>query len=319
MPLIKPNKTCPSPVGVIDAGTNTIRLLIGCVIDGKVIRIASDRAVTRLGNNLKKTGTLDPENSEKSITSINKFKEECETYNASKIVAVGTSALREAQNSDEFLSEVKRRSGIDIQIISGEKEAELTLKGISGSFEETGRLSYPAFIIDVGGGSAEWIFQRSRSVFNADSIPIGAVKLHEAFIKHDPPMPEELRDMQNYISKAFLDSLDSSLVAHRSSLSFIATGGTAATIASIALRMDKYDGDKVHMRRIALSSLKKIYESLIKLPIKERAEIKGLEPERADIVVPGILILLVVMEIINAGVLTVSDYGLLEGLLLDYC
>lgn len=333
MPLKKPllslknyNRTsktfCPTPAAVMDIGTNTIRLLIGCVKEGKVMRLATNRTVTRLGKDILKTGKLSRQNIIKSIKCMVDFKEICNEYGAKEIRAVGTSALREAKNSNEFLAHAKKIAGIDVDLISGAKEAELTLKGVLGAGvgsqgsrkKELERF----FIVDIGGGSTEWIFYKgSNTIMN--SIPIGAVKLFDAFIKHDPPTPDELRRMKGYIKKACSKSLSlNNISTNHSPLNFIATGGTAATLAAIDIGMDKYDGDKVHLHKTTLPALKSMYEKIIMLSAHERTKIKGLEAERTDIIIPGILILLAFMEELRAKNFIMSDYGLLEGSLISY-
>ncbi|MEW6738694.1 MAG: Ppx/GppA phosphatase family protein [Nitrospirota bacterium] len=313
---------CPAPIAVIDVGTNTIRLLVGCVREGKIVRIATNRFVTRLGKDLQKTDRLSPDSIEKSITSIIKLKEVCKKYGVQKIIALGTSALREAENSEEFLADIKKGAGIDIEVISGEREAELTLKGILPSLHHS-IAPFPHFLlVDIGGGSTEWILYKKanmqNSKLNMGSIPIGAVKLFETFIKHDPPAPEELIHMKNLISQQFFMALNSSLIICHSSLSLVVTGGTATTIAAIDMSMDEYDGDKVHLHKISLPTLKTIYKRLITLLHNERSKIKGLEPERADIIISGTLILLALMEALNIKEVIVSDYGLLEGAIISY-
>lgn len=333
---IKPHN-CPAPLAVMDIGTNTIRLLIGSISNGTLIRIVSERIVSRLGGDMLKTGMLSTDSIEKSVISIIKLKELCEKHRVQDIIAIGTCALREAKNRDEFLARVKKAANLDIEIISGKKEAELTLKGLlwSGLKNELEKKEPQTFfIVDIGGGSTEWILysEDRRHPFNKlrienrcqktgdrmDSIPIGAVKLFDIFIKHDPPLSDELKEMKGYIFKELSNSLNPSLISYIPTLNLIATGGTATTIAAIDTGMDKYNGDKIHMHKISLSALRHIYEKLIHLPLFERSKIKGLEPERADIIIPGTLILLTIMEVLNVEKITISDYGLLEGAMISY-
>lgn len=306
----------PALSAVIDVGTNTIRLLIGYIKDGKTVRIATSRAVTRLGKDLLSTKHLLEENMLSSIHSIAKFKKIYENYGVKDIVAVGTSALRDAKNSDIFLKNVIKETGIDIRIISGIEEAELTLRGILGCSENI--LIKPLVIVDIGGGSTEWIY--SNAVDIKDSVQVGAVKLHESFIKHDPPEHNELKQIRAFISESFYSSLscrniDLNKSVLESRVTLVATGGTATTAAAVDLGLDEYDGDTVHMHKLALPSLKKIFDSLISMPLKERVNIKGLERERADIIIPGIMILITALELLNTDSVTVSDYGILEGIL----
>lgn len=314
---------CPAPIAVIDVGTNTIRLLVGCVREGKIVRIATNRFVTRLGKNLQKTDRLSPDGIEKSIMSIIRLKEVCKKYGVQKIIALGTSALREAKNSKEFLIDIKKSAGINIEVISGEKEAELTLKGILPSLHHSIAQFPNCLLVDIGGGSTEWILYKRANVqnskLNMGSIPIGAVKLFETFIKHDPPTPVELQLIKDEVKSKIKDHIFRQLTLNLDlNLNLIATGGTATTIAAIDMDMDEYDGDKIHLHKIYLPILKIIYKKLITLPHNERSKIRGLEPERADIIISGTLILLTFMETLNIKEVIVSDYGLLEGAIVSY-
>jgi len=319
---------CPAPLAVIDVGTNTIRLLVGCVKEGNIVRIATNRFVTRLGKDLQKTNRLSSDSIEKSIISIVKLKDLCQKYGVQRIIALGTSALREAKNSEEFLADIKKNAGIDIEVISGEKEAELTLKGILPSLHHS-IAPFPNFLlVDIGGGSTEWIYyleNRGQKTENrlqnlkVGSIPIGAVKLFETFIKHDPPTPEELQLINNEVKTKFKDYIFRHFDLNISlNLNIIATGGTVTTIAAIDMGMDEYDGDKIHLHKLSLNTLKTIYKKLITLPHNKRSKIKGLEPERADIIIPGTIILLTIIETLNSTEIIVSDYGLLEGAIVSY-
>ena len=311
-----PHNNCPAPNAVIDVGTNTLRLLIGCVHNGKVIKVAAGRFVSRLGKDLLNTKMLSDESISKSISSLHDFKALCEQYNVKETLAVGTSALRDAKNSREFLESVREQTGLEIRVISGREEAELTLKGVTSEIQRI-----PSFIVDVGGGSTEWILYKDRATYKTGSIQLGAVRIFEAFIKSDPPSLEEIKEAALFIK----EQVTRSLSEHKVSLSLeitsltelIATGGTATTVASIALGLDRYDSTKVHMHTISYHELRAIFEKLRALPLSERAGIKGLEAGRVDIIVPGVLILLVLMEILKVDMLGISDYGLLEGLLLD--
>src|SRR5208282_1997966 len=145
------NPKPPFPNAAIDIGTNTLRLLIGCVDKGKLIRLSAERVVTRLGRDITKKGILNEDSMRKSIRSLIQFKASIEKYKTHNTTAVGTSALRDASNSHEFIEAVKARTGISINIISGDKEAEFTVLGILGNAITTP--SMPAFITDIGGGS----------------------------------------------------------------------------------------------------------------------------------------------------------------------
>ncbi len=315
-----PNETSPRLAAAIDVGTNTLRLLIGYPADdGRVVRLVAARSTTRLGRDLRLTSRLSSESVEKSIDTLRSFKALCESRGTGRIAAVGTSALREATNSGDFLSAVREKTGITIRVISGEEEAELTLRGIrSGLPEETSARSRTKVILDVGGGSTEWIV--CEGVRLKGSLPVGALKLQEEFLRHDPPRDEEVASvMESIIQHVEVSSLMQHLRRRVSSSDrplFVSTGGTATTLAAIDMQLKQYDGDLLHMHRVPVGSVRKIFETLRSLPLEKRRQVRGMEPERADIIVAGIAVVLAIMERLAIEEVTVSDYGILEGLLL---
>ncbi len=310
----------------IDIGTNTLRLLIGHIDNGKLFRLQTSRSVTRLGQGLNTQGILIQDNIDNSISSLKQFKALIDKFKVQKIVAVGTSALRDAGNREAFVEAVKVQTGIDVIIISGDMEAELTVKGVLGYDPAP---EFPTFITDIGGGSTEWILSDkdvSDSLVSTcctikGSIQIGAVRLYERFIRSDPPAKSEIDHIKNKVfesvSRSFRTEGISFRIHNNDIRSFVATGGTATTVAAIDMGLNTYDAEKVHLYRMSFASLKRLLEHLSSMPLCDRTNVKGLEPGRADIIIPGILILITVMEILKADTLTISDYGLLEGLLLS--
>ena len=317
MPHIIEYSSGSEVIAVVDIGTNTLRLLIGCVRDGIIKRIESERAVTRLGEKLSQTGNLNRYNIEKSIKTLILFKAIYEKYRVKHIIAVGTSALRDAKNRDEFIQDVKKRVGIDISVISGEREAYLTLLGVRSVINlSQGRRS---IIIDIGGGSTEIIFyHKEDSEFNKISIPVGAVKLLEQFIKNNTLTSSEISNINEYLRACFNPLVPLSL-GHSSGqiCSVIATGGTLTTLASINLNLPSYNGNKVHGHTLSYSEIVSIFDRLKSLSLIELYTIPGLEKERADIILPGTLILMSIMELLKVNELIVSDFGLMEGLLIE--
>ncbi len=320
---MKPNSSVSSELyAAIDVGSNTIRHLIGSFSGNHINRVITSRAVTRLGKNILKNSLLSKESIYKSISFLKEVKNICELYNVAEIMAVGTSAIREAKNNNFFLEEVKINTGIDIEIITGEREAELTLKGVMSNFDLSHTKILPIkrfFIADIGGGSTEWILLND---FKAKgSLSIGAVKIYETFINHDPPISVEIERLKSHINQIIIDS--SLMQSYKSDLTpeselFIVTGGTAASVAAIDLGLSEYDGNKINLHGISRPTLQLLVERLISVPLVERQKvIKGLEPDRADIIITGAFILLSLMEIFEINELIVSDFGLLEGLLIE--
>ncbi|MDI6889604.1 MAG: Ppx/GppA phosphatase family protein [Thermodesulfovibrionales bacterium] len=311
----------------IDIGSNTIRLLIGNVRDNKIEHVFYERKITRLAEGISQSKILKDEHIEASIAVLKEFSSIIQRQGVKAIRAVATSALRETYNSEIFIRKVFADTGISIEVISGEKEAELILKGILSSFPD---LSFPdsSLIIDIGGGSTEWIFCKGRYPIDMGSLPIGVVKLHENFIKTDPISEANISELSREIL-TFLEILKKR-IGHqvnpvRKSFSngvnrktcFIGTAGTFTTLASIDLKLKTYSREKIHLHGIPLSRLRDMSRRLLALPLRERKKVAGLEPERADLIIPGIQFTINAMEFFKFDELMVSDYGLLEGVLLD--
>jgi len=330
----------------IDVGSNTIRLLIAEVKDKRIIDVYYGRKITRLGTGISHTGKLLDKNIEASIAVLKEFSSIISKHDVKRVRAVATSALREASNSDIFIEKVFADTGISIEVISGEKEAELILKGILSYFQlakqESPPLSPPCqggvvggyhcqegepggmFILDMGGGSTEWILyrkgspgDRTRPQVEMGSIPIGVIKLAGSFIKTDPVSEADIKNLNDEIV-LYINDLKARIGNHiNSDTRFIGTAGTFSTIASVDLGLETYSREKIHLHSLPLSRLQDMSRRLLSLMLEERKNVRGLEPERADLIIPGLQFTIKVMEFFDFDELTVSDYGLLEGVLFD--
>ena len=300
------------PLASIDIGSNTIRLLIGRIEGNKIIRHKCEMAITRLAAGINSTCLLNIENMGKSVSVLKEFARLISEYKVTRIKAVGTSALREARNSGEFIKRVLSETGIKIDVISGHEEAELTAKGVLFDAPKAAL----SFIIDIGGGSAEWVLCKNSSPVEMGTVPAGVVKLFEKHIKSDPPSKDEIgslkKEMDIVLGKLKVKA------GHfiKTNTVFIGTAGTITTIAAIDLGLEKYSHEKIHMHKMPLQKLHDISEMLVRMPLLERKQIKGLEPERADLIIPGILFTIKIMEIFGFKDMLVSDNGLLGGALI---
>ncbi len=303
----------------IDVGSNTIRMLIGDIQDDILSRIYADRAITRLAQGIGKTGRLREENMRKSLSALKDFSRSIARYGSTRVSGVGTSALREAENGGRFAEMVLEETGIRLEIISGMREAELTAKGVLLGIKELRR---PLLIIDVGGGSTEWILRKSGTSHETvlhGSLSLGVVRLLEKFIKTDPPSGEDLsslgeeldsrlRELEREISENFMTPTR-----------LVGTGGTITTLASIDLGLKEYDHERIHTHTISFDGLSRLRGRFLALPLGKRQEIEGLESGRADLIIPGILLTMRIMELFGFREISVSDYGLIEGLLKEQC
>ena len=294
---------------VIDAGSNTFRLLIGYLDGGRPVRIRSERRVTRLARGLGQSQLLGEKGIESSLAALRDFSSEIRSLGVRTVRAVGTSALREAQNGAEFVRMACQECGIEIEIISGRREAELTAKGVVAGFEPAPK---EAFIADIGGGSTEWIVLSCTESTSAvrGSIPIGVVKLSEAMVAGAC----DSASLHLLIDPAFEPALESAAALRRPPL-FIGTGGTVTTLASIDLGLADYDPARVHGHTMHTDRLDSLYDMLSGLPAEERRRVPGLDSGREDLIIPGVLLTMRLARLLGCGSVTASDYGLLEGLL----
>ena len=305
----------------IDVGTNTLRLLIGLPDPGNgFIPVFRDRAITRLGGSFTEEGRIDRSAALRSIDALRKFSESLSKFNVDCFKAVGTSVLRRANNSgDAFLEEVLRETGLEIEVISGEEEALLTLKGV---LLVIGR-KRNFVVMDIGGGSTEYIFGGGGEEKGVYSIDMGVVSLTEKHLTSDPPTDNELscieREIEGIIkalqSNVREDKIDLSSFSDGSAI-LSGTAGTPTTLAAIDQGMDTYRPEMVNGYTLSVSKLRDMYKYLSHLTIMERRAIPSLEKGREDLIISGIAIILKTMDTFDFKEMIVSDSGLLEGVLL---
>jgi exopolyphosphatase/guanosine-5'-triphosphate,3'-diphosphate pyrophosphatase len=300
----------------IDIGTQTIRILIAdCNDNGEIKPVYRDRQIIRLGADMNSNLHLAEKNIRNAINCISSFKNIADKYGVEKIFAASTACVREASNSNDFIESVYNNTAITPAILSGEQEALLTLKGVQSI---TSHSNY-SLVIDIGGGSTELILTRNNKVIISESIKLGVVSLAEKFLLNDPPLPEELDLINSEISKILLSgsrSINESL--NKNSVpDLIGTAGTITTLAAMDMKMKVYDPDIINGHVLKIKTIESLFKHLIKIPSTERCSITGLEKGREIVIIPGILILTSVMRLLNNEKLTISDSGLLEGILLD--
>lgn len=287
----------------IDIGSNSIRLIIAEVENNKITDIIyQEKATTRLAANINKTGILSEEPFNKSIDVLAGFKKALDKYNVKKIKAVATSAVREANNGEEFIKAAKN-AGIEISIISGKEEGMLEYIGVCSGFDAG---SHP-LILDVGGGSSEIIYMQENNELHTESHKIGVVKMADMF-DFQSSSAEIIEKCRRYIKEFFKN-----ITIPNNIQSFIATAGTATTLAAIDMEMTEYDFNKVNGYKISKEKVIEILYKVYSKPYNKRLEIKGMDKGREDLIIPGILIILEILSKTSIDIITVSDFGLREG------
>jgi exopolyphosphatase / guanosine-5'-triphosphate,3'-diphosphate pyrophosphatase len=283
-------------VAAVDLGTNSTRLLIADVEDGQVEELDRETVITRLGEGVDRRRRLLPEPIARVRNTLTDFRRRAEELGAERTLLVATSAVRDAENGEAFLGEIEWSYGFDTELLSGDEEAAMTLRGVS-----VGRELEPCtLLLDVGGGSTELTLPDFRV-----SLDIGSVRLTERFLASDPPT-EELA--------ACRDAVRSVLEEHVADLDVREAIGVAGTITTIAaLELRGYDRDRVHGYRLARDAAEGQLERLASVPLEERRELTGLEPERAPVIVAGVAIVAEVLRFFDLDELEVSEHDILTG------
>ncbi len=292
-------------VAAVDVGTNTVRLLVvrGDKYSSSTI-IDQAQQTTRLGEGVTDRQIQDVP-MRRTVAAIAGFVERAKTFQPDQIAILATSAARQAKNGAEFCRLVYQASGVMPEIISGVKEAELTVCGVLGAVPGAGE---NAVILDIGGGSTELVRVADGKIINIQSLEIGAVTLTERFFHHSGPIPQtELARLGDF-AKGALEGLEISSPA-----TWVGTAGTITTLASLDQQMVQYDPKKINGYR--LSEISRWLEVLATMSLEERKTLPGLEPGRADIIVAGVGLLEVIMKHFGQDHITVSDAGFREGII----
>jgi len=294
-------------VASIDIGTNTILLLIADVDEGKLRPLFEMETIVGLGKGLQKDGILSQEAMKRGLQTLTQYLQQCQTTGAQKIFAAGTSALREAKNSRDFLKTINEKLNLSIEIISGEEEAHLSFLAVARDLKE---LKKPTLVIDVGGGSTEFILGKGDQIIEWQSLPLGSVRFTEQFLLSDPIQREEWEKMGREIRK-----LLTSIPYPQQPFSMVAVGGTATTLASVEQGLEEFIPEKIHhfvLKKEALKNQLHLYRSQT---IDERRKIPGLPPARADVILAGGAILYMAMEKLKSPTVLISCHGIRYGLL----
>jgi exopolyphosphatase/guanosine-5'-triphosphate,3'-diphosphate pyrophosphatase len=302
----------PRRSAFIDVGTNTVLCLIADVRDTGRFRVLDDLAeIARLGQGVDQTGMISPAGEERAMAILARYRERCDDLGVEEITAVGTSALRDAKNSDQVRAHIRDALGIDIRVISGAEEAEYSFLAVRRGLSH---LADELVVIDIGGGSTEFILGNKNGVSRALSIDVGSVRLTERYLHSDPVCAEEVTAMGTAI-EAHLAVIRSEIIAQASSPTLVGIAGTFTTLAAIEKKLARYSASQVHGSVLNLPEVKRQVAMLQSRTIAERKQIAGLEPKRADVIFAGAYLIEKIMGLFGASQVVVSDQGVRYGLL----
>lgn len=296
-------------LAALDVGTNTILMLVvERTADGELRTIAELSRITRLGRGLESNGRLDPQAVAATLDAIVEFTAQARSLGAEKILTAATAALRDASDGAELVARVRERAGIELEIISGDTEAQLSWLAVSHGLKLDP--AEQGLVVDIGGGSTELIRAEPGRKLDVISLPIGSVRLTERIVKHDPPLVREAADLRLAVDDAIRD-----LGWKFHPTLMVGIAGTVTTICAVILGLAHYDSKIVHGHRLKHSEVLDAIARLCKVPLNERMKLPGMEPGRADVIIAGAAILERIMASFGLDEVVVSDQGVRWGLI----
>ena len=299
--------------GVVDIGSNTTRLLIAEMRDGRVREIVRRTQVTRLGAGVDSAGRLRDDAIARVLEMLDRYRVDLDAHGCRRSVAVMTSAVRDAANGPELAQQVADRYGLEPHVLAGEDEARLTFLGATGELAPGDRT--PMLVIDIGGGSTELAIGTGGEIDFRVSTQAGVVRQTERHLPSDPPKTAELEEVAadvRSILAAAVPMQRRSGVAHA-----IAVAGTATQLAAVAQRLDQYDSAMVQGYPLTRTECERLLGELAAVALEQRRSVPGLDPARAPTIVAGAVILREVMTLFGLQQVEVSEHDILHGAFLD--
>ncbi len=295
-------------LAAVDCGTNSVRLLVSRLVDGRLVEVDRRLHLTRLGQGVDATGQFHPEALARTLDAMADFGAELDELGVTRRRVVATSAARDAANSADFFAGARARLGVDAEIIPGEEEARLSYAGAVGALPDLGQ---PVLVMDIGGGSTELVLGSDGQTRKAISLDIGSVRLRERFLHSDPPTPAEVAAATAHIDGLLDDSgIDFAAVA-----TWVGVGGTVTSLSALAQGLATYDRARVHGSVVSHRELDELGLRLLAMPVAAVTDLPTMVPGRADVISGGALIARRVASRL-APALTVSEADILDGLVL---
>ena len=307
-------------IAVVDVGTNTTRLYVAEVTEAGVgAELTRVSQVTRLGAGVDCTGLLAPDALAREYAVLQAYAETIRSSRVDRAVAVMTSAVRDAANGGEFAEQVAARFGLDVHILSGELEAQLTYQGAAGDGwnpPASGDQAETTLVFDIGGGSTEIVLGHGPTPDFHVSTQAGVVRQADRHIRSDPPTEPELRAVAEDVRAVLSEAVPAARRTQPERA--IGVAGTPTSLAAIAQQLEPYDPARVHGYRLRAAERDAIFARLASMPLTERQRVPGLHPDRALAILPGVVILAEVMALFGLAEIEVSEHDILRGAALHY-
>lgn len=304
-------------VAAVDCGTNSIRLLVADVdAGGRLHDVHREMRVVRLGQGVDATGRLAPEAVERTRVALADYADVIRRTGADQVRMVATSATRDAANREDFFTMVRSVLGVDAEVISGDEEARLSFAGAVGELDPA---QGPFLVVDLGGGSTELVLGDGEGVAAAFSADIGCVRLTERSLGGDPPSEPEVAAARAVAADVLAAAF--AAVPVERARTWVGVAGTFTTLAAVAMGLDEYDPERIHLARVGLDRLHEVCTELVGMPRSQRAALGPMHPGRVDVIGGGALVCDVLAAEVRAraGIteLVVSEHDILDGIALS--
>jgi exopolyphosphatase/guanosine-5'-triphosphate,3'-diphosphate pyrophosphatase len=304
-------------VAAIDCGTNSTRLLVAERDgDGSVRTLERLMRITRLGRGVDATGELEPTAVERTVEVLREYREVMDRLGVAPdpgaVRMTATSAARDATNREGFFAAAEAAVGVRPELITGAEEAALSFRGATAELDPA---LGPFLVVDIGGGSTEFSYGTTESEA-AISLDMGCVRLTEKFLLHDPPLPEELSNCLQVV-EVHLDDVRRAIPDLDQVRTFVGLAGTVSTTAAVEIGLHEYDRDRIHHFTLTKPAVEDVFRTLATETVEERKDNPGMEPQRADVIVGGLCVLVELMRRFGYHECLVSEADILDGLALS--
>ena len=296
-------------LAAIDCGTNSTRLLVARGAGPDKEPLARINTITRLGRGVDATGKLERTAIEATVAVLREYREVCDAHGVERLRVTATSAARDAANRDEFFDAAESVLGVRPELLTGEEEARLSFLGATAELDPT---DGPFLVVDIGGGSTEFILGTSE-IESSTSIDIGCVRFLEQYIEHDPPQPEELHACIS-VTEAWMEDVARRMPDLGSAKTFVGLAGTVTTMAAVELGLLEWDRNAIHHFRFEREAIEDVFRTLATEPLEDRKHNPGLEEARADVIVAGACIFVAIVRWLGVDECLVSESDILDGL-----
>jgi exopolyphosphatase / guanosine-5'-triphosphate,3'-diphosphate pyrophosphatase len=294
-------------VAAVDIGTNSTRLLVADVENGRIADVERDTQVTRLGEGVDERRRLLPVPIARVRNVLTDYRRTLESLGAERTLAIATSAIRDAENGEAFLGEVEWSYGFATRLLSGHDEALMMFRGVTS--EQA--LGEGTMIVDIGGGSTELVAGGPDGVHWHDSLDVGSVRLTERFLRSDPPSRAELDDCAAAVRALLAERVPDKI--RTATHTAIGVAGTITSLAGLALDLEEYDRERVHGFELSADALSEQLDRLASVPVEERRQMRPLDPARAPVIVAGAVIAREVLAFLGLDKLRISERDILDG------